>query len=87
MQKPEEVKYWSQGETVVVRNIARIDSPAHQARVKAAGLGFIRRFERGDWPFSSGWENWQPPEKWRSRQLPQDWASDFGSHKLFYESG
>jgi len=60
-----------------------IDSPEHQAHVKSAGQDFIERFKRRDWPFNCGWEHWQPPQNWRIRSLPEDWAVDCGSHKVF----
>jgi hypothetical protein len=58
-----------------------IDSPEHHTRVRAAGQDFIKRFEHWDWPFSCGWENWQPPKGWKVRSLPEVWAVDFGSRK------
>jgi hypothetical protein len=60
-----------------------IDSVEHQARVRAAGWDFIKRFESGSWPFNDGWEKWRPPEQWEGRNLPQDWAVDLGTAKLF----
>lgn len=60
-----------------------IDSPEHHARVRTAGQDFIKRFEHWDWPFNCGWENWQPLRSWPVRNLPEDWAVDFGSHKVF----
>ena len=58
------------------------DSPAHQARVRAAGRDFIERFERGAWPFNAGWQHWRPPVDWHARVLPEDWAADLGSDAL-----
>lgn len=63
-----------------------VDSAEHQAKVMAAGQEFIRRFEANEWPFNQGWESWQPEElmgDWEPRQLPQNWAADFGSAKMF----
>ena len=48
-----------------------IDSPEHQAKVRAAGTDFIDRFERMSWPFNAGWERWRPPDDWQLRHLPQ----------------
>lgn len=59
-----------------------IDSAEHQARVKKAAEDFIGRFENNDWPFNCGWDNWQPPEKWRPRKVPDNWPFDFGTHEL-----
>jgi hypothetical protein len=58
-----------------------IDSPEHQERVRAAGWDFVRRLEDGAWPFNGVWEKWHPLERWQPRNLPQNWAADFGSHK------
>jgi hypothetical protein len=57
-----------------------VDTLAHQTAVRAAGEEFIQRLQNKIPPFDQGWENWQPPEVWRPRQLPTDWSSDFGSH-------
>ena len=40
-----------------------IDSAEHQAKVLASGYEFIYRFERNEWPFDQGWEDWRPDTK------------------------
>jgi hypothetical protein len=63
-----------------------LDSPVHQARVRAAGEEFVRRFERRSWPFDA------PPERWRPRfdgaapALPAEWAFDHGTDELLARS-
>ena len=81
--KPDGRWWWKDEDEFNRRLEVEIDSPKHHAQVRAAGQDFIERFEHKDWPFNCGWENWQPPENWQIRDLPEDWAFDFGSHKLF----
>ncbi|MFN8489258.1 MAG: DUF402 domain-containing protein [Caldilineaceae bacterium] len=73
---------WKDEEEFQRRLEVGIDSAAHQIRVRAAGQDFIERFERKIWPFNAGWEHWQAPVDWQVRELPEDWAIDFGSHEL-----
>jgi protein associated with RNAse G/E len=72
--------YWKDEEEFNRRLEVGIDSAEHQARVRAAGEDFIERFERQSWPFNDGWERWRAPNHWQIRQLPPNWADDFGSH-------
>jgi uncharacterized protein len=58
-----------------------LNSRAHQARVRAAGEEFVRRFAGRSWPFDAGWERWRPPAGWVSRALPPGWAADHGSDR------
>ncbi|HID52885.1 MAG TPA: DUF402 domain-containing protein [Anaerolineae bacterium] len=81
--KPDGQWRWKDEDEFNRRLEVGIDSSEHQAQVRAAGRDFIERFEYRDWPFNCGWENWQPPESWQIRDLPEDWTIDFGSHKLF----
>lgn len=57
-----------------------IDSPEHQARVRAAGQEFITRFENSLSPFSDGWQDWYAPASWQPPELPENWSADFGTH-------
>lgn len=59
-----------------------IDTPEHQAAVRAAGRAFIARLENRATPFDMGWENWRAPNDWRPRALPPGWADDFGTDAL-----
>jgi hypothetical protein len=54
--KPDGQWRWKDEDEFERRLEAGLDSPEHQARVRAAGREFIRRFERGHWPFNCGWE-------------------------------
>src|SRR5579872_157640 len=55
-----------------------LDTPAHQAAVRAAGLEFIGRLERSLAPFDQDWPAWRSPPEWRARQLPRGWNLHFG---------
>jgi protein associated with RNAse G/E len=74
--------HWKDEEEFKRRLEVGIDSAAHQARVRAAGQEFIRRFENNLSPFSDGWQNWRYPTDWQARDLPDNWAADFGTHAL-----
>jgi hypothetical protein len=72
--------HWKDEDEFKRRLEVGVDSVEHQARVRAAGLDFIDRFERNGWPFNAGWEHWRPPSEWQIRNLPDDWATDLGTH-------
>jgi hypothetical protein len=59
-----------------------IDTPEHQAAVRAAGREFIARLENRTAPFDMGWESWRAPDIWQPRALPPGWADDLGTHAL-----
>lgn len=73
---------WKDEDEFNHRLIVGIDSPEHQTRVRAAGWDFIKRFEQQEWPFDCGWENFQLPQEWQARSLPDNWTVDFGSQKI-----
>lgn len=58
-----------------------IDTPAHQARVRAAASELIDRLEHNHSPFSDGWQDWRPPADWQIRSMPTNWQTDYGSDK------
>lgn len=72
---------WKDEEEFERRFEVGIDSPTHQARVRAAGQEFISRFENNLSPFSDGWQHWRLPEDWQPPTLPPNWAADFGTHQ------
>ena len=73
--------HWKDEEEFQRRLEVGIDSEAHQAQVRAAGQEFINRFERNAWPFNMGWQTWRPAERWLPRELPENWAVDYGTHQ------
>ncbi|MCP4427107.1 MAG: DUF402 domain-containing protein [Chloroflexi bacterium] len=77
---------WKDEEEFIRRLEIGLDSPNHQAKVRASGQDFIKRFVRKEWPFNNGWEKWQAPENWQVRTLPENWSRDFGSHELLSAS-
>jgi hypothetical protein len=75
--------WWWKDEAEFQRRLETgLDSPEHQAQVRAAGRDFIRRFEGNHWPFNAGWETWQLPDNWQPRDLPHNWAFDYSTHEL-----
>jgi protein associated with RNAse G/E len=63
------------------RLTAGIDTPEHQASVRAAGLEFIKRIKHCQFPFNQDWQYWQAPEHWTPRPLPVNWKEDFGTSR------
>jgi hypothetical protein len=78
--KPDGQWWWKDEEEFKRRLETGLDAATHKARVRAAGRDFIRRLESGDWPFNCGWEQWQPPDNRQARNLPENWAVDYGYH-------
>ena len=74
--------HWKDEEEFARRLAMGIDSPEHQARVRAAGEDFIRRFEGNRWPFNAGWAEWTAPVEWGPHGLPEHWKTDFDTHAL-----
>ena len=80
--RPDGRWWWKDEEEFARRLELGIDSPAHHARVRAAGEEFIRRFEAGEHPFRAGWEHWRPEPDTTPPVLPTEWDQDFGTHHL-----
>lgn len=40
---------------------------------EAAGVRVEAERVLAEWPFPTGWEDWQPPPRWRPPELPDDW--------------
>jgi hypothetical protein len=57
-----------------------LDTPEHQAAVRAAGHDFIARLEQNRPPFNRGWQDWRAPADWTPRPLPDGWDADYGTH-------
>ncbi len=74
--------HWKDEEEFARRLAVGLDSAKHQVQVRAAGQEFIDRFARNAWPFNMGWQAWRPRLQWPMPILPEDWATDLGSHKL-----
>ncbi|HXC53773.1 MAG TPA: DUF402 domain-containing protein [Rhizomicrobium sp.] len=73
---------WKDEDEFARRGEAGIDTPQHQAAVRAAGREFISRLERRAPPFDMGWETWHAPPDWQPRTLPENWTDDFGTGAL-----
>ena len=73
---------WKDEEEFVRRLAMGVDSPEHQARARAAGEDFVRRFEENEWPFNAGWPEWAVPTDWLPRGLPEKWYADFDTHAV-----
>jgi len=76
-------RWWWKDEAEFARRLELgIDSPAHHARVRAAGNEVIRRLEGRAYPFRADWEHWRPQHTDPPPVLPADWDRDFGTHDL-----
>lgn len=64
---------WKDAEQLDERVRAGALPAAFAAEVRAEGERAIAALERGDSPFSDGWEHWAPDPSWSTPELPAGW--------------
>ena len=74
--EPDGTWSWKDEHEVPVAVEAGFISAEDAARARAEGERVIGLVERGESPFSDGWERWRPDPAWPVPQLPAGWAAE-----------
>ena len=72
---PDRTWNWKDEDEFAIVQHRGLITPAEAVEIRAEGARVITALEQGSWPFTSGWEHWQPDPAWPIPALPDRWDS------------